>query len=239
MHCYKHNLIFVHIPKTAGTSIEWHLMTNLGYYHYQLKKLILDPNRLPWKGPPSKGHLKAVDYVNKGWITQEQWDNATKFALVRNPYSKLVSAYNGRGVGFRYRLLNKKSWSFKEFVLEYFPTVFENNYIGSHDNYHHVIPQHHYLVNAEGELVVNNIIQLEKIKVDLPPFLKTIGLDGTLPVQKHVSVQKDPLTGAALEKGEKLKVSDYYDAETIAFVKEYYQKDFELLGYAPESINDI
>ncbi len=234
MHCYKHNLIFVHIPKTAGTSVEWHLIKELGYNHYMLRKLIVGPNSWPWKGPPSKGHLLAQDYVKKGWITQQQWDEAKKFALVRNPYRRLVSAYNGRGTGFRYRLLKRKDWSFREFVLDYFPTILENNYIGSHDNYHHVMPQHKYLVDAQGKMMVENIIKLENIKEELPPFLRSIGLDGALPEQQHVSIGKDPLTGRPLSQGEKLKTSDYYDEDTINFVKKYYQKDFELLGYDPE-----
>ncbi len=234
MHCYKHNLIFIHIPKTAGTSVEWHLLKKLGYNHYQLRGLILGPNLRPWKGPPSKGHLRARDYVSKGWITQQQWDQNTKFTLVRNPYSKLVSAYNGRHASFRYRLFNKKSkyWSFRDFVLNYFPNILENNYLGSHDNYYHVIPQSDYIVDEDDNLMVDKIIKLENITSELPAFCQSIGLEIGLPAQQHVSLYKDPLTGKPIPEGsERPKTKDYYDQETIDFVREYYKRDFALLSY--------
>jgi len=63
---HKHKLIFIHIPKTAGTSIqETFSMEDSG--HYTCKEL-------------KKKYPK-------------EWDIYTKFAVIRNPWDRLVSNY--------------------------------------------------------------------------------------------------------------------------------------------------
>ena len=236
MYCFKHNLIFIHIPKAAGTSIEWHLLKGLGYNHYQLRGLLLGRNNLPWKGPPSKGHLKALEYVKKGYLTEEQWNNCRKFTVVRNPYNRLVSAYNGRNPSFRARLAGKKSWSFRDYVLNYFPKWYEDNYVKSFDSYHVILPQYKYLTDRKNNIIVDDIFKLEALNKNFPSFLSEFGLDGGLPSEQHVSVQKDPLNGLPLPHNKRLKTEDYYDDDTIEFVKKFYEKDFELLGYDSNKI---
>lgn len=70
---HKHKLIFIHIPRTGGTSIE---------------KAILN-NRSGWWGihAPSK-HLNA-SIAKK--IYQPYWGDYFKFSFVRNPWDRMVS----------------------------------------------------------------------------------------------------------------------------------------------------
>ena len=69
---HKHNFIFVHIPKTAGTSIEQ----------------TLNP-RSPLHGDEHK-HAEAVFYKKK---FPSKFDSYFKFTFVRNPWDRAVSYY--------------------------------------------------------------------------------------------------------------------------------------------------
>ncbi|MDH5979711.1 sulfotransferase family protein, partial [Vibrio splendidus] len=61
------NVLFVHIPKAAGISITKSL------YGQEI------------------GHKRSVDFMR----ADENWfNNANKFSIVRNPYTRLISAYN-------------------------------------------------------------------------------------------------------------------------------------------------
>lgn len=70
---HKYKLIFIHIPRTGGTSIE---------------KAILN-NRSGWWGihAPSK-HLNAYSAKK---IYKSYWDDYFKFTFVRNPWDRMVS----------------------------------------------------------------------------------------------------------------------------------------------------
>jgi hypothetical protein len=62
-----HRLIFIHIPKNAGTALEQSLMTR------------------------KSGHNHWQTYQQK---YSEEWNNYTSFAVLRDPISRFVSCYN-------------------------------------------------------------------------------------------------------------------------------------------------
>jgi hypothetical protein len=64
----EHNLTFLHIPKTAGTSVLNWLRTNKG-----------DSNIVEWETHPKHSELPQGN---------------TSFAIVRNPWDRMVSAYH-------------------------------------------------------------------------------------------------------------------------------------------------
>ena len=68
-------IIFVHIPRAAGTSIKYYLKS------------------ISSKWDDSKWHLKLCEYENKYKI---KLDDYFIFTCIRNPYSRIVSIYNYR-----------------------------------------------------------------------------------------------------------------------------------------------
>src|SRR3989338_5883908 len=84
---HKHRLIHVHIPKTGGTSIEKYLG-----HKFNIKQSY--PEFLWGRDQEKKvimHHLNCqqiLEYVDRG-----VFDSYLKFAIVRNPYDRLVSEY--------------------------------------------------------------------------------------------------------------------------------------------------
>lgn len=240
MYVSKLKIVFVHIPKCAGTSVERCLLQVSGLENDSLTTTLLQKNRNPFKGPPSLGHLRAKDYVSKGHMTQNQWNSAFKFTIVRNPLARLVSIYNYRALSWRARALGKKSWSFREFVLNYFPAWYDENYIKGHDNWTHAQPIWKMLYDSKGEkLLVDYVGKLENLNEDFKTVCLKAGLAEitTLPRENPSSI-KNPTTGEILPPGySKPHWSSYYDEDTLSFAVDFYKRDFELFGYDPASVN--
>jgi len=230
-------IVFVHVPKCAGTSIERFLIEHYDLEGVSREELLIRKNRNPFKGPPSLGHLRARDYVGKGHLRAEQWNRAFKFAFVRHPLRRLVSIYNYRGVSWRARLAGVRDWSFRDFVLRFFPRPFDQNYLRGHDNYSHTRPMWTMLYDRNGEeCLVDFVGRLESLHQDFAEVCRRIGIEDPpgLP-EANRSLGRDPLSGRRLEAGETAPAwQEYFDPETLRFAREYYRKDFELLGYDPD-----
>lgn len=91
--------IFIHIPRTGGTSIEGAFNIEMSYNDY------------------SEKHLKASE--TKQLISDKIWDDYFKFSIVRNPYSRLVSCWKR---GFYYP---KNTGNLYDFVINFKPAKHE------------------------------------------------------------------------------------------------------------------
>ena len=264
---HHHKCIFVHIPKNAGQSIEHVFLDLLDLTWETRAPLLLRNNDKTELGPPRLAHLKAKEYVPCKYLTHEQFDSYFKFAIVRNPWDRLVSFYKYFGYTLR--------MDFKTFVIKEFR---ENVWTRK---YWFVAPQTEFVCDDEGKIIVNYIGRFEKLQNDFDYVCEALNLP-KIEVPR-VNVSKKTHQEGSKERAKKafqrfkqvfrhnslpaltrrvfksiyLRVTnkpyplfdsykDYYDEETRGLAAKMYKTDIDLFGYTfekqepdlPESLNN-
>ena len=140
------NILFIHIPKTGGTSVEKYLSNKY--------KVALDANNLYTCG--SYDNNVSLQHQSLNYLLQnaEQFHiniiNMTIITIVRNPYHRIISEL------FYSNIINMTMkpdtiyWILRKQLYEY---KFDNNI---YDN--HYMPQHYFIVDINGNIPPNIII---------------------------------------------------------------------------------
>lgn len=83
--------VFLWVPKAAGSSV-WSVLAAQGgaqYWSYPRARWVF-----PNAGLVTFGHIRYLDLVDDGVVTEGFDGRAVKFCVVRNPYSRAVSLFN-------------------------------------------------------------------------------------------------------------------------------------------------
>lgn len=228
MICRPFNCIFIHIPKTAGRSIEMFFLEKLGLDRDNVadrEQLLIADNNDPAKGTEKLSHLSANEYVQCGHISQVEFSSFYKFSFVRNPWARLVSEY-------RYRnFLSHKS--FKDFVMHKLPSP------GRDDKYRHVMPQTEMLYDKEGSLLVDFVGKFEHLQQDFKQVCNHLGFEDSGLSHVNSSDKKSrelrrKVRNYLYFNGENnlRNYVDFYDEESREMVSEMYRSDIENFGYS-------
>lgn len=225
MICRDFQVLFVHVPKTAGQSVEQFFMNRLGLdWDADREKVLLGDNANRDCGTEKLAHLSASEYVDCGFLEREEFDRLFKFAFVRNPFERLVSEYRYRNY-FQHR-------SFSDFVLNRMPAP------GWDDKYRHVMPQYEMLHDREGRLLVDFVGRFETLQQDFDEVCKRLGItDSALPHRNPSNKKsrnlKRRVRNALFRNGENHKryYTEFYDARTKDAVERIYRKDIEAFEY--------
>lgn len=225
MICRDYNCLYVHIPKTAGQSVEQFFMDLLGLdWEHDREALLLQSNDDPARGTEKLAHLSASEYVDCGYLPQQEFSAYFKFSFVRNPWSRILSEYRYRN--YFHHL------SFRDFVLNKLPRP------GWDDQYRHVMPQYDMLHDRQGNLLVDFVGRFETLQQDFDKVCERLGIvDSRLPHRNRSDKKsrdlKRKIRNFLFMNGENRfqNMAEFYDDETREAVTEYYRKDIDTFGY--------
>jgi hypothetical protein len=208
------NFIFIHIPKTAGSSIG-------DPSHKKIYKGALI-QYLGEGDEAHQGHIRASELHKQ---LHESWDDFFKFCFVRNPWDRFVSAYvyyAQASSSFLSRLRFTQEFfrshsqlgrqiarcqNFKEFCLNLYEFDLDI----------HFEPQLNYIANNKGELLVDFIGRYETLEQDFSDICERIGLP-------HCRLPH-------FRRTKRQSYKYYYDQQTKEIIRNFYKDDIELLKY--------
>jgi len=212
------DLVFVWIPKTAGSSVYNFLKNELGAKKLKKQKEFLAFSNY---GPVTFGHVSYNDLRVLGSIGNKFHNSAFKFCFVRCPYARAVSLFNylrSDKSGFRI----PTNLGFDEFLdlvrTKRPPIGLYNSYGISQAN-----PQTDWLIGIDNEILVDYIFRVEEMEQFKQEFKKSFGVSFDMDIKLNKSVGEFKLDDVFASKDLMEKIELIYD------------RDFEVLGYLKRS----
>jgi len=207
---HKHKCIFIHIPKTAGSSINSFFHPGAKFHHDSPDYEIL----FGWC-PERKLHMQhatSKQLLETGLVTEEQWSTYYKFTFTRNSWDRAYSDYlfiqKFSGVQGSFKSFLKKENEF-ESILNDSST---SSYLGDH------LQLQTDFFDFEGIYKPDFIGRFEYFSEDIQTVLNQLHIEETF--NKHSNKSK--------------RVKDYslfYTNSNKRLVRNKYLKDIEALNY--------
>ena len=184
-------ILFIHIPKNAGTSINHSLYGK------------------------SIGHFTALEFRQ---VAKKEFKNLYKFAIIRNPFDRLISAFSFVQEGLYKEMIDRpsilktrkiiqlKGMNINDFILQWLPE--NGNYIDFV-----FMPQTHFICDKKKKIMVDKLIKFEEINKLEEIILRETGI--TL---KKISKKN---------KTQKQQIYNLSDASK-EYIRKLYKQDFEL-----------
>jgi len=204
---HKHKCIFIHIPKTGGSSVEnvlWPLKSDR----------TIDNLWMGFVKPYyNKYQTGGLQHLTSEQIKKEVGDNIFnsyyKFSIKRNPYDKAVSQFvymKQKRNDLRGFIGMRENTSFKKYLQLISKTL-------------HVqwMPQTDFLVDSKREVIVDDIIRFENLNEDFQIIINQLGIQNI-----HLSHEN---------KTKRKHYTHYYDDESKKIVFNMYKQDIERFNY--------
>jgi hypothetical protein len=213
--------VFIHVHKTGGTYISYMLHKYYGFKNYYLRRPDHDNfcfnkiKKTKFINYENRVHgvlvyFKTSPHLNKKMgMTPQKWDSYYKFCFIRNPYDKIVSAWNH---------VNRFNIPFKNYLRLI-------NICNDVEFMHMFMPQVRNIINEKGKIDINYIGKFENLENDFQIILKNIGVKNIIHDVKKT-----------MNKRDHSDFHEYYDQDILNIVNFYLQEDFQNLNY--EKIND-
>lgn len=206
------NLLFIHIPKTGGSTIESQIKKQTPqrlYSSFNNNKLL--------KEPYNKISLQHQFYTTLYHFRHDlniNFDNIKVFCTVRNPYDRIISDL------FFLKLIKKN------FNRDQVYNVIKNKYLYRHDLDNHNRPQYKYITDKNFELIKNiEIFKIETLDESNDKLNSFLGFNIDTKIKQNVNNQENYCHNYSI----------YLNKKSISLINDFYKKDFELLNYKFES----
>lgn len=153
-YCNKRRLIYIHVPKTGGLTVESILVKNYGFKYFKFKT-----GRYEFLSDP-RGKLGIFRYILLYSLEAKKYDlkSFKMIAFVRNPYNRGISAI---------KYLNKFSEVFPQTMNDFIIRCRIDTYYYIHFN----LSQSDCLKNDEGNLRIDYLGRFENLMEDLRRIL--------------------------------------------------------------------
>jgi hypothetical protein len=210
--CHRHQFLFVHIAKTAGTSVRSTLNRLRWRDPYFIPQFIcsrisgLTGHRIACKIPR---HAKVIAAYEM--LPREVFDGLFKFAFVRNPWDLQVSSYHHLKRERPHLVGDRDFESFLRYKLD--PARPYQYHLDTS-----IELQSDYLIDLHGKVLVDFIGRFETLGDDFNTICQRIGVKP--PALEHKRQAKD--------RGGYQK---YYTAETAELVARHFAADIAMFGY--------
>jgi hypothetical protein len=217
---HTHRFLFVHVPKTGGTTIAEALAPHAETLHPNPALTLL--HALPVPLPvPRLAWFEQHDYAARiRWkLTPALWDRYLTFTCVRNPFDHAISHYEfARRLRYpkvRRRMADMSfedclAWRLSERRPERLSRVWR---------FARLPDQAFFACDREGRLLVNRVLKTETLREDLPRLLTDLGLP------------PPPAIGHARRSKRRREGSAYLTPRAVELIRELYARDFDLFGY--------
>lgn len=212
---HKHKAIFFHIPKTAGTYIEFILAE---HYDFNRVSIVCD-NKLNDSSMISYEKLDLI--LNK---ETPEWNNYFKFTFIRSPYDRAISSYEY--IVQKYndsripKTITPNNVSFKEFFCNY-EKYNVNNFMKSHA----FMSQY----ECFKDITMDYYATFENLHEEIDTILQKLGVTDCT---QHLYLKKYKLNST-----EKKDITLYYDEDTLKIIHELFKNDFLYLKF--KEINNV
>ena len=203
---HPHKCIFVHIPKTGGTSVEqiiWPSVQDRTESEFWMGFIDEYRNKYQTGGLQ---HLLA-DQIRQE-IGRARFDEYFKFTVVRNPWSKAVSQYVY--MHDRADLMSFVGMNDGDEFKTYLSLIRKKQHV-------QWLPQFRFFMDENGSEIVDFVGRFESFD------------DTVYEVLEKLSIQERVIPH--VNKGIKEELGSYYDNEALEIVGEMYKLDIDLLGY--------
>jgi hypothetical protein len=196
------NILFIHIPKTGGTSVEIYLSQK---YNIPLDKSSLFttvdsliPNTISFQ------HLTYCDII-KNFSSMINFTDLQILSIVRNPYERFISDL------FFFHIINDNTTSEETYFIA--KDYLENYSNSTRDN--HIRPQFEFLLDENNNILTNIILFKTE---NLTNMMKEINLFNDFNIK-------------ALKNKSTRDYYSFLNRDTMNLINDFYHQDFVYFGY--------
>ena len=217
---HKHRCIFVHIPKTAGTSVENALRrSSAGFESFTPDDFNID------RIPPHAGGYRGLNRWDikhfPAKFLREEYRDYFKFCFVRNPWDLVVSCYFWWIQQTRLEFRKLQGQILEQLGFTNFAFSFYTDYIN--EIFHQGMGQCYWLLDDCRTPLVSFIGRFETLQHDYDLICNRIGIEQTQLPSLNRSVHRS--------------YKDYYNTNTQKLVELKFNWDIERFGYCFQKEN--